>query len=58
MAETERATEDMSKNWEDRVAESKKDVKVCLPSHHGGFISNLEVLAVSLRTGPGCSKPD
>lgn len=29
MAETERATEDMSKNWEDRVAESKKDVKVC-----------------------------
>ena len=28
MAQTERATEDMSKNWEDRVAESKKDVKV------------------------------
>lgn len=27
MAETERATEDMNKNWEDRVAESKKDVK-------------------------------
>ena len=49
MAETERATEDMSKNWEDRVAESKKDVKVCLPSRHGGFISNLKVLAVSLR---------
>ena len=28
MAETERATEDMSKNWDDRVAESKKDAKV------------------------------
>ena len=28
MAQTERATEDMSKNWEDRVAESKKDAKV------------------------------
>lgn len=27
MAETERATEDMSKNWDDRVAESKKDAK-------------------------------
>lgn len=27
MAETERATEDMSKNWDDKVAESKRDVK-------------------------------
>lgn len=28
MAETERATQDMNKNWDDRVAESKKDAKV------------------------------
>ena len=28
MAQTERATEDMSKNWDDRVAESNQDAKV------------------------------
>ncbi|KAL9968317.1 hypothetical protein ACROYT_G026678 [Oculina patagonica] len=27
MAQTEQATQDMSKNWDDRVAESKKDIK-------------------------------
>ena len=33
MAETERATEDMSKNWDDKVAESKRDVKVTGHQH-------------------------
>ena len=28
MAQTERDTEDMSKNWDDRVAESNQDAKV------------------------------
>ena len=28
MAQTEQATQDMSKNWDDRVAESKQDIKV------------------------------
>ncbi len=30
MAQTEQATQDMNKNWDDRVAESKKDIKVKL----------------------------
>jgi len=28
MAQTEQATQDMSKNWDERVAESKQDIKV------------------------------
>jgi len=34
MAQTERAAEDMNKNWDDRVAESKKDAKVKSVSLH------------------------
>ena len=30
MAQTEQATQDMNKSWDDRVAESKKDIKVNL----------------------------
>jgi len=28
MAQTEQATQEMSKNWDERLAESKQDIKV------------------------------
>ena len=46
MAQTEQATQDMSKNWDERVAESKQDIKV---KQMWSGKSQVKVLKVVLR---------